>query len=1627
MSTLPIKRKNLEDNDTDKELEELDISNNIYQDYAMSEEFLKHIASAPNPLSLTDKVLAKNLFLLNPEAEKKYRKFKAGLSVNAFNSAIDIGRSVVDLVTPERGDEKRQKRRQKQEDYFHEWLTHLHGADIVEREKRYGLNSTKIEEMDSTAGQITQMIVGFVGGFKGIDKLLKLGKLKKGKEAGKFFQRNPYTRNIVAGEAATQLMFDPTEGTLVPELIGSVLPDNDGMLGDIKNYLEMEADDPDRNRVTDRMLLLADGLVFIGGFALLGKGTKSAYSASKPAIVKGINSTKEAFRPAFIKFLDSIKNSSKEVRENFIDKIKKSQTKNSNRIKSAQENRKFEQSFVGPRLNEPQVKGQGDIEAFAPSKYSLYNISAQFAENPLIRRLERYRRKMFTSRGLRTNKLFERFLKTENLKEMHQDRIANIAFNLESTIDDIVKKSGQSADNIKKQINKVLFTDFRSPTILTSGKLSLGRTQAGQFKKELNKLPEALREPVKRAREYQDKLSKLMIDTNYISPEMKKIFADNMGSYVRRSYKAFEDANFKPSNDVKKRAEEYIKTQIKKNNPGITPAKLADQTDAVMKNFEDIGKGSNFSANLESFDRIRKEILKNKKEIDPRIRALLGEIDDPIESIIHSTTKLSKLLEDAKFYDGAFQDGIGIYVRREQEGIFREVIPEGFGPLSGKYTSKEMLSYFNGYKGIGNDLVNNKLIGGVYTNLMYLKGFSQAAKTIYSHTTHVKNVAGGVQMSLANGINVFDAKQTREIVKILRARTKNNKDRQEFHELLSELGLLNKGVVARDLQGLAGDLASRKKGFVVGKLDWAADKIGLKKLANKAQNLYIAEDDFFKINMFLREEQNLKKVNELLPKPLRKTEQEIQKEAAKIVRSVLPNYDLVPEFFKAVRSVPFMGRFFSFMSESVRISYGTIMQSRREFQEYARLIKLGHKEAANAYLKRGGVRLGAFTAMAGTGAAAVEKTSQAISGLSDAETEAYKDFLPDYMRNSKIAIAVGKDGTPMIGNLSSWDAYDYPKKVVKLIGKEFFNQEVDNEAFSTALLDNLFREAVSPFLGESMIAEPLSDFFLSNGKTKTGGNMSYNFMGNKYEYIDYGDPTTNKLGNLNVLFGKLMTETLLPGTVDRFFDYTKTFGKDQTKYDQDIYKLDQFFKFTTGWGMSPMNKEYLENIHGFKTNDFKQMKSQHKNNINNGVGEVLEYDKFIDNYINTNMLHYKNFAKYTKFNESADLLGLNATNLMLDKGISKQDVVYVLKGKFNPLRISENMMLEMLEKDDNNEFSPIISDIFRIDRAFTQLPVMYDEGHYKVFKEDLETMEKETEEIKENREEKRNKKKTGGKVLNVEEDPIDRTNPFTGNTYSQDAERLGFFAGGGTSFINEAFKKAIQQSIGTTGINPIKPIEVTKQYKDYMGKYNYNPKVNFDEGGPVDSFGTTINDLLKNYKTQPEAQYKQKDGKFIRDKNGELIYAGYDLEVNKNPDDFVKDMYLILKESNHPFPAMAAAQAGVESRYGMSDLSRNHNNTFGVKVREGEDFKGVIMPTKEDYGKGLVDEVANFRSYNSIKENVDGYVNFLSSPRYKKALEAETDLEFLQKIKDAGYATDQEYVKTVSAVFNRNLEKGTYD
>ena len=67
----------------------------------------------------------------------------------------------------------------------------------------------------------------------------------------------------------------------------------------------------------------------------------------------------------------------------------------------------------------------------------------------------------------------------------------------------------------------------------------------------------------------------------------------------------------------------------------------------------------------------------------------------------------------------------------------------------------------------------------------------------------------------------------------------------------------------------------------------------------------------------------------------------------------------------------------------------------------------------------------------------------------------------------------------------------------------------------------------------------------------------------------------------------------------------------------------------------------------------------------------------------------------------------------------------------------------------------------------------------------------------------------------------------------------------------------------------------------------------------------------------------------------------------------------------------------------------------------------------------------------AIAEN-DSYVRvsepkFIKDKKYSKALQSETPMEYLQAIKDAGYATDQSYVQTVGDVYQQYKNAGIFN
>lgn len=129
------------------------------------------------------------------------------------------------------------------------------------------------------------------------------------------------------------------------------------------------------------------------------------------------------------------------------------------------------------------------------------------------------------------------------------------------------------------------------------------------------------------------------------------------------------------------------------------------------------------------------------------------------------------------------------------------------------------------------------------------------------------------------------------------------------------------------------------------------------------------------------------------------------------------------------------------------------------------------------------------------------------------------------------------------------------------------------------------------------------------------------------------------------------------------------------------------------------------------------------------------------------------------------------------------------------------------------------------------------------------------------------------------------------------------------------------------------------------------------------------------------------------------------------------------KEKNYRFPSAIIAQACLESNYGKSKLAQ-YFNYFGLKCGSKWTGKSVNLITKEEYNGNTAIIKDNFRVFENMEDGVKGYFSFIASSRYDNLRTATGPVNYLQLIKEDGYATASNYVNAVSAVIDAyNLTK----
>lgn len=124
-------------------------------------------------------------------------------------------------------------------------------------------------------------------------------------------------------------------------------------------------------------------------------------------------------------------------------------------------------------------------------------------------------------------------------------------------------------------------------------------------------------------------------------------------------------------------------------------------------------------------------------------------------------------------------------------------------------------------------------------------------------------------------------------------------------------------------------------------------------------------------------------------------------------------------------------------------------------------------------------------------------------------------------------------------------------------------------------------------------------------------------------------------------------------------------------------------------------------------------------------------------------------------------------------------------------------------------------------------------------------------------------------------------------------------------------------------------------------------------------------------------------------------------------------------------PAVMVAQAALETGWGKHIISKadgtSSNNLFNIKSDKSWQGDKASKVTLE-FEQGVpVKKHASFRSYQSIKDSVNDFVDFLNeNPRYQDALKNTAEpAAFLDSLQKAGYATDPNYANKIKQVLKR--------
>jgi hypothetical protein len=392
------------------------------------------------------------------------------------------------------------------------------------------------------------------------------------------------------------------------------------------------------------------------------------------------------------------------------------------------------------------------------------------------------------------------------------------------------------------------------------------------------------------------------------------------------------------------------------------------------------------------------------------------------------------------------------------------------------------------------------MIGQLYHSLLlYPKATSQIAKTILSPVTHARNFFSAGAFAAANGIVPFaDKAAIKQAYQALQTPLKGTGIQNRLYDELLELGVVNTNVrlgdVTRLLQDVKfGESMNANKGL-------SMLMRPLSKLKSIGQDLYTAEDDFWKIYSWAAEKSRMEKAFRKLGmnkdsgqyfknaagESIELTDDWLKKEAADIVKNNIPNYDFVPEFIKGLRKFP-LGNFVSFPAEIVRTGTNIV---ERALRDISYTIKLPNGQIVKPFQGIGYTRLFGFTTTVAAVPYATSEMFKVLYDVTDEEQAAIRRYVAKWSKNSTILpIKDPETGDFKYIDFSHANAYDTLIRPLQAVVNAVADGRTDNDGIMDDFMKGTFTamsEFAEPFISESIWTEAALDILARKGVTRDG-------------------------------------------------------------------------------------------------------------------------------------------------------------------------------------------------------------------------------------------------------------------------------------------------------------------------------------------------------------------------------------------------------------------------------------------------------------------------------------------------------------------------------------------------------------